>query len=122
MNSIDTARQRLRGLSDIQLWDEIDNIAKTIVVRTYNEYGSVDTARESTKEEYDIIRKIVHSAVFTFKSDDRFNSQTIVNMAENTLIDFMDDLPQFENWHVEKCNCYLTIYNPLLKLFGMWGC
>ena len=121
MNKLDEARNRFSHMSDMQLFDIIDEIAKTITVRTYNEHGSSDDSRESSKEEYLIIRNIAYSAIRTLSFDYKSDVNSIVEMAENTLITFMNGLPQFSDWGVAHCNSYDTIYKPLLRLFGVWG-
>ena len=118
---VEIAREKLQKLSDTELTDMVNDIAKTIVVRTYNEYGSSDDRRDSEQNEYVVIRCVAYSAIYTFTHDVKSDVQTIVDMAEITLMKLTEAFPQFSVWGVQHCNCYDTIYKPLMKLFGVWG-
>ena len=120
-NPVEIARTKLQRLSDTELTDIVNDIAKTIVVRTYREYGSSDDHRYSDPSEYTAIRCVAYSAVYTFTHDVKSDVQTIVDMAEITLMKLTETLPQFNVWNEQHCNCYDTIYKPLMKLFGVWG-
>ena len=121
LNGVQRARERLQSLSDTQIFDIVEDIASTITVRTYNEHGSEDISMPSTKNEHDLIRIVAYSAIYTFTHNVKSDVQTILDMAEITLMKMVEELPQFNNYDKKHCNCYCTIYQPLVRLFGIWG-
>lgn len=91
---------------------EIANkICETITIRSYNEYGSVDTERPTTDEEKDIMFKIVYGALFTFYWDNvtEAKGQAVAYAMEIVFTQF------FPN-----ANGYLSIYRPLKEVFKLW--
>lgn len=86
-----------------------DKIAESITIRTYVNGNSHDDTRPSTDTEKDIISKIVYSALLAYGWSDLASIDSILDMAEFTLHQFLPD-----------ANTYDTIYIPMRKLIGTW--
>ena len=123
VNMIDRIEERRVYLTDLtytrpnEIDDIIDQICKTVVIRNYTDGCSFDEERGSTKHEYDILRPIIYSAIYTFTHDKRADVQTIVDMAEIVAMKFLHKGSVYS----EHINCYDTVYCPLQRLFGVWG-
>lgn len=89
--------------------DLADKIADTITIRNYNDHGSEDVSRPTTKIERDIISKIAIGAMDTYGYTTNADAWSICNQAEFTLMQFLPE-----------ANTYDTIYTPLMKCFGVW--
>lgn len=86
-----------------------DAVSSHITIRTYDKTGSHDDTRETTQVEKAIIKKIARSAFLSFGYGDSMDLDTIANMAEFTLMQF-----------IPEANTYDTIYIPIMKLTGKW--
>lgn len=81
------------------------DIARNITIRSYNECGSVDTKRSTTKPEAEIISNIAFAALWAYRWRDDGNIDSILDVAEMTLDQFFPE-----------ANGYDTIYLPLKKV------
>ena len=100
------------------------DVAKTVVVRDYNDHGSVDYERASTDEEFVIIRSVIYGALYTFTHTISPNDittdkiQVILDTAEVTAMKLFETVPK--DTDTSHINCYDTIYNSLKKIIGVY--
>lgn len=100
------------------LEEKANEIASTIVIRSYDEHGnSHDDRRESTEEERKVLKALAEAAMLAYRSDGIYHNvkqedccDSIISAIEYACIGL---LPQ--------ANCYDSIYTPLQKTMGKWS-
>lgn len=89
--------------------EKAEEISKTITIRTYDNGNSVDTTRESTPEEKEIIFRLAYSAFLAYNFSGGKDENGIFNMAEFCLHQF-----------IPSANSYMTIYIPVKEALRLW--
>lgn len=86
-------------------------ISQKITIRTYDDTGSHDTTRRSTKREQRILENIVVAAFSAYAYREDGNIDSILDMAEFTLMQFIPD-----------ANTYDSVYIPIREATqtGLW--
>lgn len=86
-------------------------ISQKITIRTYDETGSHDNTRKTTKRERQILENIVYAAFVSYAHRSDGNIDSILDMAEFTLMQFIPDV-----------NTYDSIYIPIrvATKTGLW--
>ena len=95
-----------------QLKEIAAEIAKEVVIRSYQNGNSSDKRRRSTAEEQEILSKIVYAALiaYGYRSEENGGSiDAILDMAEFTCHQFLPDV-----------NTYDSIYIPVRKTTETW--
>lgn len=103
-----TGREFAEKYNEAQLREIARDIAGSIVIRSYDEYGSRDDRRETTEVEKTVIKNISYGAMlaYGYRNGDL---DSILNMAEFTLMQWLPE-----------ANTYDSIYIPLRKVTETW--
>lgn len=100
--------------SEVLLREIAKNVSEEIVIRTYDERGSHDTRRSSTKPEREIIYGVIVGALYNLN----FNRHSLLN---DNMTQVVCDTAEFiAGRFLPEANCYDTIYLPLKKIIKDW--
>lgn len=102
--------------SEVLLREIAKKVSEEIVIRTYDERGSHDTRRPSTKPEREIIYGVIVGALYNLN----FNLHPLSN--DNiTQEQVVCDTAEFiAGRFLPEANCYDTIYLPLKNILSNW--
>ena len=87
-------------VSEQQLKEYANKKAESIVIRSYDEHGSKDERRKTTKTEKRIIASIIFGGLLAIR--DGADRQSVQDACE-----------YIGNLQIPEMNGYLTIYNPI---------
>ena len=90
----------MKNFTEAELKEYAEQVAKTIVIRTYVNGNSDDSKRETTLPEREIIKSIIFGGLLSINRG--LDSQRIIDACE-----FIADL------QIPEMNGYDTIYNPM---------
>lgn len=102
--------------SEVLLREIAKKVSEEIVIRTYDERGSHDTRRPSTKPEREIIYGVIVGALYNLN----FNRYAISgdSTAQEQVV--CDTAEFIAGRFLPEANCYDTIYLPLKKIIKDW--
>lgn len=104
-----TQKEFAEKYNESQLKEIARDIAGSIVIRDYANGSSLDTRREATKPEKEVIKNIAYGAMVAYGQRDNASIDSILHTAELILHQF-----------IPNANGYDTIYIPLRKVTGTW--
>lgn len=91
-------------ISEQELREYASKKAESIVIRSYDEHGSRDDRRKSTKTEKRIISAIIFGGLLAIR--DGADKQSVQDACE-----------YIGNLQIPEMNGYLTIYDPIREYF-----
>ena len=91
-------------LTDLDLTKIADDISNHITIRTYDEYGSHDVTRETSKAEKDIVENLAYASLLAYRFAEDASIADILCTAEFALHQF-----------IPTANSYDTIYLPIKR-------
>lgn len=109
-----TKVEKRKPKAESELKEIAQNIASTIMIRTYENGNSKDTRRKPTKAESDKIYKVAFGALLGLNWGENVRSSKLAAQSIIDTAEFM--IGQF----LPNCNGYDTIYIPLQNVIKHW--
>lgn len=93
-------------------------VAKKVTIRTYVEYGnSKDVERSTTKEEYTILRDIIHSALLSLNNSEQSRRAQYGDPVFKAVLDTAEYM---SFGRIPGINSYNSIYIPVWNIIKAW--
>ena len=94
-----------------------DAIASTVVIRSYDKYGSVDTRRPSTKKQRQAVKTAAYAGLLglNWGEDNRSDKGR-----EDAILNTVEFMVAVADTGSDDLNGYDTIYNPMKAVIEAW--